>query len=95
MDSSQHEEKLPIILIQEYKRVSYIMGYHEYKCFLIPLVDEKLTCRKKAENALDKYAVAVIKNGSVVDHLMKRESGKFPPLRQTELIHGCCNKQGI
>lgn len=30
------------------------------------------------ENAFKKYVVAVIKNGSVVGHLMKGESGKFP-----------------
>ena len=52
------------------------------------------------ENALEKYVVAVIKDRSVVGHLMKGESGKFaktfflfPPLERTEFIHSCCNRQ--
>ena len=77
MDSTLREEELPIILIQEYEIVSHIMGYHEYKSIWIPFVGEKLTYRTEPENALGKYAVAVIKNGSVVGHLMKGESDKF------------------
>ena len=42
-----------------------------------PFVREKLTRQKEPENAFDKYAVAMIKNGSVVGNLMKVESEKF------------------
>ena len=42
MDSSLHEEELPIILIQEYEIVSHIMGYHEDKNICIPFAGEKL-----------------------------------------------------
>ena len=77
MDSWLQEEELPIILIQEYEIVSHIMGYHKYKSIWIPFVREKLTRQKEPENAFDKYAVAMIKNGSVVGNLMKVESEKF------------------
>ena len=68
MDSSLHEEELPIILIQEYEIVSHIMGYHEDKNIWIPFAAEKLKCRMEPGNALEKYAVAVIRNGSVDGH---------------------------
>ena len=68
MDSSLHEEELPIILIQEYEIVSHIMGYHEDKNIWIPVAAEKLKCRMEPGNALEKYAVAVIRNGSVDGH---------------------------
>ena len=77
IDSWLQEEELPIILIQEYEIVSHIMGYHKYKSIWIPFVREKLTRQKEPENTFDKYAVAMIKNGSVVGNLMKVESEKF------------------
>lgn len=52
------------------------MGYHECKSIWIPF-DEKLACQMEPKNALNKYAVALIKNGSVIGHLMKGESDKF------------------
>ena len=77
MDSSMHEKELSIILIQEHKIVSHVLGYHKYKSIWIPFVNEKLICRMEPGNALDKYAVAMIKNGSMVSNLMKVESEKF------------------
>ena len=75
-NSSLLEGELPIIVIQEYEIVSHIMGY-QYQRNWIPFVGEKLTCRMEPENVMDKYAVAVINNDTVVGHLMKGESGKF------------------
>ena len=71
-----HEEGFPKILIQEYEIVSHIMGYRRCKSIWIPFVGEKLTCRMEPENALDTDAVAAMKNGSVVAHMMMTEKGK-------------------
>lgn len=57
--------------------ISY-MGYHKYldsRSIRIPLVGEKLTM--EPENALHKSAIALMKNSSVVSHLMKGETSKL------------------
>ena len=77
MDSSLLEGELPIILIQEYEIVSHIVGYHEYQRNWIPFVGEKFTCRMEPENAMDKYAVAVINNDSGWSSDEGGKSGKF------------------
>ena len=77
MESPLHEEELPIALIKEYEILCQIMEYHEHKSIWIPFIGKKLTCRMEPKKTFEKYAVAVIKNGSVIGHLMKRERGKF------------------
>ena len=50
------------------------MGYHEY---WVPFVGETLQCQMEPENIVDNYAVAIIKKGKIVGHLMNGKSGKF------------------
>ena len=53
------------------------MGYHEYRKTWAPFLGEVLQCRMEPDNAVDKYAVAVINKDRVVEHLMKGKSEKF------------------
>ena len=61
-----------------------IRGYHVYKDVWQPQNGEVLQCRRE-RNIHDPYAVAVIKNGSVVGHVPRRLS----TLCSLFLRHGC------
>lgn len=55
-------------------RPSCIRGYHIYKDIWTPVIDEELQCRREPANIIDRYAVAVLKSGTIVGHLPKKIS---------------------
>ena len=65
------------MIVQEHEESSNVMGYHEYRKTGVPIVEQTLQCQIELKNTVDKYAVAVIKKGKVVMHLMNAKSGKF------------------
>ena len=77
MDYSLFQGELPIVIVQEHEVSSFVMGYHEYRKTWAPFLGEVLQCRMEPDNAVDKYAVAVMNKDRVVGHLMKGKSGKF------------------
>ena len=48
---------------------TYVKGYHVYKNIWKPNVNEKLETEMELDNVMDKYAVCVKKNISIVGHL--------------------------
>ena len=64
MDYSLFQGELPIVIVQEHEVSSYVMGYHEYHKTWAPFWGEVLQCRMEPDNAVDKYAVAVMKTGA-------------------------------
>ena len=70
-------EEFQIVLIRLYEIDSFIMGYHVYKADWTPFVGEKLTGVMESTNLMDKYAVAVKSDESIVGHLPLGKSGKF------------------
>lgn len=56
---------------------SYIKGYHEYQLVWDPEIGEILGGEREPSNVKDKFAVAIMKNGVVVGHLKKGQSGWF------------------
>jgi hypothetical protein len=48
---------------------SFIRGYHVYKDDWTPFTGEHLLLRREPDNASDKSAVAVIKDGEIVGHI--------------------------
>jgi len=48
---------------------SCIRGYHVYNAIWTASVGEELPCRREVTNAIDQYAVAVVKDSQVVGHL--------------------------
>ena len=67
------EEELPIILLKEYKLSSHVKGYHAYLTMWELKNGEFLETRLEPENEFD-YAVAVIQNSFMVEHLAKENS---------------------
>ena len=51
--------------------------YHEYKDLWKPFIIEELTIAMGLDNAVDKYAVHVIKNDVIVGHLPHGKNGRF------------------
>ena len=51
-----------------------IRGCHVYKAIWIAAIGEHLTRERQPANPLDRYAVAVIRNGLVIGHLPKKIS---------------------
>ena len=56
---------------------SFVMGFHDYMENWTPTIGEILICVMEPDNAYDKYAVAVKKDGKLVGHLMKGTRGNF------------------
>lgn len=56
---------------------SFVKGYHVYRQIWTPIISERLTAVQEPTNLVDKYAVCVLKNGHVVGHLEKGQTGKF------------------
>ena len=51
-----------------------VRGYHVYSDIWEAVIGEELDCRWDPSNAIDRYAVAVVKSGTVVGHLPKKLS---------------------
>ena len=52
---------------------SCVRGYHVYKDGWSPVRDETLACQRETGNAHDPFAVKVVKSGSIVGHLPKKD----------------------
>ena len=57
-----------------FERNCCIRGYHAYKEVWEAAVGEALVCEREPENASDRYAVAVEKEGSIIGHLPRKVS---------------------
>ena len=59
------EEELEIILIKRFGVESHIKGYHAYMNKWTPKIGEILKTRLEHENVVDRFAVAVEKEGQI------------------------------
>ena len=57
-----------------YERSCCVRGYHVYKAIWTASVGEPLICERVPENASDRYAVAVKKEGTIIGHLPRKVS---------------------
>ena len=60
--------------MEEYKVSSVVRGFHVYQRSWSPSLEEQLQCLREAGNDKDRYAVAVLRHGSVVGHIPRRIS---------------------
>ena len=60
--------------MESFEKECSIRGYHVYKEIWEAAIGEELDCRREPSNAIDRYAVAVMKSGTVVGHLPKKLS---------------------
>lgn len=51
-----------------------VRGYHVYQAIWTAAIGEELVCEREPTNAVDRYAVAVIKSGTVIGHLPRKIS---------------------
>ena len=63
---------------------SFIRGYHAYQGTWLPFVGEVLELEKEPFNSVDRYAVAVTKNGTVVGHVPRNFSALFHFLTRSQ-----------
>ena len=56
---------------------SFIRGYHAYQETWLPRVGEVLVLEREPLNSVDKYAVAIVKDGTVVGHVPRNFSALF------------------
>ena len=61
-------------MAEEYEVSCCVRGYHVYHHIWAAAVGEELICEREPTNDKDRYAVAVLKDGSIVGHLPKRIS---------------------
>ena len=71
------QDEIPVILNISLELETYIKGHHVYKEVWTQEVGEKLNVLMEPDNRVDKFAVCVEKNQTVVGHLKKGDSGKF------------------
>ena len=62
------------MMADEERIASCIRGCYIYKTVWKARIGEVLLCVREPTNAIDRYAVSVFKNGTVVGHLPKRIS---------------------
>ena len=53
----------------ELERSCCVRGYHVYMSIWHAVIGETLDCTRETTNERDRYAVAVVKSGSVTGHL--------------------------
>jgi hypothetical protein len=56
------------------ERWGRVCGYHVYNVIWTAVNNEILRCERDSSNLRDRYAVAVMKNGTIVDHLPMKVS---------------------
>ena len=56
------------------ERECCIRGYHVYSEMWEAAIGEELDCRQQPSNTSDRYAVAVVKSGNVVGHILSKLS---------------------
>ena len=49
-----------------------VRGYHAYKDIWAAVYGEELPCKKEAGNRVDAFAMVVMKDGTVVGHILKK-----------------------
>ena len=63
---------MPTLQMADEKKIaSCIRGYHIYKTVWKARIVKVLSCVREPTNAIDRYAVSVFKNSTVVGHLPK------------------------
>ena len=60
--------------METFQKESCIRGYHIYRERWDAVVGEKLECQRERGNTTDMYAVAVIKDSTIVGHLPRKIS---------------------
>ena len=63
------DDLIPVIVKASTEIGTYVKGYHVYKNIWEPIVNEELEAGMEPDNAMDKYAVCVKRNTSIVGHL--------------------------
>ena len=51
-----------------------VRGYHVYKTIWAAAVGEVVICRREPTNSADRYAVAVLKEETIIGHLLRKMS---------------------
>ena len=60
------------VLLEHVERRCCVRGYHVYKEVWAAAVGEELVCEREPDNASDRYAVAVKREGTIVGHLPRK-----------------------
>ena len=76
-ETFRFQDKIPVILNTSLELETYIKGHHVYKEVLIPDVGEKLSVLMEPDNRVDRFAVYLRKDRTVVGHLKKGDPGNF------------------
>ena len=74
------DDLIPVIVKVSTEIDTYVKEYHVYKNIWKPTVkeeQEELETEMEPDNVMDKYAVCVKKNTSIVGHLPLGKNGKF------------------
>ena len=60
--------------MEEFVAPTCIRGYHIYRRIWSATIGKKLVCKREISNVVDRYAVTVLKDSTVVGHLPKKIS---------------------
>ena len=71
------QDELPVVLITTLGLETFIKGHHMYKDIWTPKQGKQLDVLMKPDNQMDKFAVCVKINETIVGHLTKGTAGRF------------------
>ena len=63
------DDLTPVIVKASTEIDTYVRGYQVYKNIWKPTVNDELETKMEPDNVMDKYAVCIKKNTSIVGHL--------------------------
>ena len=58
--------------MEEKAVVCHVRGHHVYKTIWVAAVGEVLICRREPINSADRYVVAVLKEETIIGHLLQK-----------------------
>ncbi len=71
--------------METFEKETCVRGYHAYEAIWGAAVGEELECRRERSNRVDRYAVAVVKDVTVVGHVSRTQTRS---MRTSTLIAG-------
>ena len=60
--------------METFEKATCVRGYHVYNAVWEAVVGDELECRRETSNRVDRYAVVVVKDDTVVGHVPQKIS---------------------
>ena len=60
--------------MEVFQKETCVQGYHVYESIWVAAIGEEIQCQQELSNTVDRYTVAIIRDGAVVGHVPRKIS---------------------